>query len=296
MRPNGITRAIARTALQAKKQSPHIFFGVGLAGVVSGGVLACRATLKLEPELDKLKEDLDTVKTARTDLAEGGNLVDHTDADGNPVDDAHYQRLTVACYATAAGRLTRLYGPAILITGVGIACLTGSHIQLSRRNAALQATLVAVQAAYDEYRERMREELGEKKENEIYRNLQGLNKDEAPEGRNPNLYSPYARIFDEANPNWRKDAELNKMHIRCQENYANHLLTSRGHVFLNEVYDVLGFEHTREGSIVGWISNSAHDNYIDFGIWDVRNANFINGTERNVWLDFNVDGIIFDKI
>jgi hypothetical protein len=280
-----ITRAVARAALKAKKQSPHIFFGAGLAGVVSGGVLACRATLKLEAELDQLKDALNTIKEAEANQLLPSNE-EHMDA----------RRLTVVAYAHSGVRLTRLYGPAIVLAGVGVACLTGSHIQLTRRNAAIQATLVAVQTAYDNYRERMKEELGEDREKAIFRNIDGLSAKESADGRDPNKFSPYARIFDQSCPNWKKDAELNRVHIQFQQNYANHLLNARGHVFLNEVYDSLGFPHTREGSIVGWILDGHGDNYIDFGMFDPANSAFINCAEPSVWLDFNVDGMIFDKI
>ena len=48
--------------LKAKKNSPHIFFVGGIAGVLTSTVLACKATLKLEDVLDEAKEDIGTVK------------------------------------------------------------------------------------------------------------------------------------------------------------------------------------------------------------------------------------------
>jgi hypothetical protein len=68
-------------------------------------------------------------------------------------------------------------------------------------------------------------------------------------------------------------------------------------VFLNEAYDALGIERTREGSVVGWVYPSeTGDNYISFGMHDMRNANFLDGTEPTILLDFNVDGIIYNLI
>jgi len=38
------------------------------------------------------------------------------------------------------------------------------------------------------------------------------------------------------------------------------------------------------------------DEFVDFGIYEVRNADFVNGYERSILLDFNVDGLIYDRI
>ena len=92
------------------------------------------------------------------------------------------------------------------------------------------------------------------------------------------------------------------MYLRKQQDYANDLLKSRGYLFLNEVYEMLGIQRTPAGQVVGWIydeKNPNGDNYIDFGIYDVtdeRKRAFVNGFERNILLDFNVDGVIYDMI
>lgn len=111
--------------------------------------------------------------------------------------------------------------------------------------------------------------------------------------------SQYARFFDEGSPAWSKDSEYNLMFLKQQQQYANDLLKKRGHIFLNEIYDMLGIPRTKAGAVVGWVydeNNPIGDNYVSFGITDERNANFVNGYEKSVLLDFNVDGNIWDKI
>ena len=90
------------------------------------------------------------------------------------------------------------------------------------------------------------------------------------------------------------------MFLKQQQNYANEMLKSKGHLFLNEVYDMLGIPRTKAGQVVGWVydeKNPIGDNFVDFGLYDINREavrNFVNGYERTILLDFNVDGNIWD--
>jgi hypothetical protein len=64
---------------------------------------------------------------------------------------------------------------------------------------------------------------------------------------------------------------------------------------------MLGLERSKAGAVVGWIlsKNGETDNYIDFGVFDGKTQSardFVNGFEGSILLDFNVDGVIYDKI
>ena len=65
---------------------------------------------------------------------------------------------------------------------------------------------------------------------------------------------------------------------------------------------MLGIPATKAGQIVGWIYDEKHpvgDNFVDFGIYDYndqRKRMFVNGHERSILLDFNVDGNILDMM
>lgn len=285
--PQSVTRTIGRQILLSKKNSPHIFFVGGVAGIISSGFLACRATLKLEATLDEVKKDLDTVKALHDDPTEGSKYPKQE----------HSKDLGYV-YGKTAHHLGRLYGPSIVVGAVSIAALTGSHIQLTRRNTALTATLAAVSKAYDEYRVRVQDEIGKERELDIHRSVKEEKNDkkELVKVVDPNGFSPYARIFDELTPNWQKDAELNRIFLQCQQNYANHKLRSRGHIFLNEIYDALGLERSRAGAVVGWVVDGEGDGFVDFGMFEANNSRFINNLERSIILDFNVDGVVYDKI
>lgn len=110
---------------------------------------------------------------------------------------------------------------------------------------------------------------------------------------------PYARWFDETCMAWTKDQECNLFFLNTQQNYANELLKAKGHLFLNEIYDMLGIPRTRAGQVVGWIydvQNPIGYNFVSFGLYEQYNAKFINAYENSVLLDFNVDGEIISRI
>jgi hypothetical protein len=261
-----------------QKNTPHIMFAGGLIGVVTSTVLACRATLKVDDMFTEMKEDTDAAKSM-----------------GDQKDLAY-------AYLRNGVRFTKEYAPALIVGGVSVALLTGSHVQLTRRNAALTAAYAGLHQAYMDYRSRVRDEVGEDKERDLFH---GISLEEAKNeaGKiakrkvaDPNKLSIYARFFDEGSPNWQKNSEFNRLFVQCQQNYANDILQARGHLFLNEVYDMLGINRSSAGQIVGWVINGEGDNFVDFGMFEAWNADFINGHEPSILLEFNVDGVVLDKI
>lgn len=292
MKFNAITRAINRRILVTKKQSPHIFFVGGMLGMVGSTVLACRATLKLSETLDEINKDINDFKNLKMDI-------EVEEAGFYQAD--QYNKDMFYVHVRAAYKITKLYAPSIGLGVVSIAAISGSHVQLARRNTALMAAYATVQTAFNEYRTRVREELGEEKERDFFHGVKLEEIEEDGKTRtvktiDANNRSMHSRIFDEYSEKWQKDPELNRIYLECQQQYANDLLKVRGHVLLNDVYDMLGMDRSSAGAVVGWVVSEDGNNYIDFGMYDVYNTPFINGWERSVVLDFNVDGIIYDRI
>lgn len=296
--PASVTRKLARQVLIAKKNSPHIFFAAGVAGVITSTVLACRATTKLDKELDNIKHDMNSIKDLKKDLDEGKT-------DQYSVE--QYRQDAMYVYGKSVSTVAKLYAPAVIVGGISITLLAGSHVQLTRRNSALMAAYTAVHNAYNNYRQRVRDQFGIDRELDIYHGTKtevieveeaGKMKEIEIKTVNRGAWSPYAQFFDENNPNWVKNADLNRMFIEAQQRWANQRLHFKGHVFLNEVYDLLGIDRTKEGAVVGWLreENGGEDGYITFGVYEAWNERFVNGMERSAVLDFNVDGIIYDKI
>lgn len=286
---NVATRIGGRSVLKLRKYSPQILTGVGIAGGITSAVMASMATLHLEERMDKMKDHLETIKLGRTE-----GLLDHQ----------QFQRESALIYTSAVLSIGRLYAPAASVGLLSIACIISAQGIMQKRNASLVAAYAAVDKSFKEYRKRVEAQLGEEGERKIRYDVEEIEEHDTEEGvvrkvAKHNAISPYAKFFDEYNPNWAKNADYNLMFLRSQQMSANDMLHARGHVFLNEVYDMLGMDRTKAGATVGWVRGNG-DDCIDFGIYrDSDNEAlraFVNGQERSILLDFNVDGVILDLI
>lgn len=297
-----ITRVGGMKVLTLKKYSPEILLGLGLAGGVTAAVMACRATSKMNDVMDEHIHEMSQIEMAET-----------CDADGDMKKEIQKHKTKV--YFRTAGETIKLYGPAIGVGAASVACILGSYGILHNRNVALVAAYSVLNERFVSYRNRVKDELGDEQDKHF---LFGTHKEKIEveeEGKNgktkkvkkeievvnPYDLSQYAKCFDSSCVNWENDPDYNKMFLTRQQNWANDKLKAQGHLFLNEVYDMLGFPRTKAGSIIGWVFDPAGDgdNYVDFGIFNIYNEtsrDFVNGYEKNIWLDFNVDGIIYDLI
>lgn len=305
---NTLTRKFYRVGFKFKKHSPEILVGAGVVGVVASAVMACKATTKLDDVLAEMKDTVDKIH----DVTEHPEKI--PEGKEYTVEDSK-KDLTIV-YTQAGVKLAKLYGPAVVLGTVSIAAIIGGHHILRKRNIALAAAYTAVDKGFKEYRGRVLERFGEEVDRELRYNIKAKEIEKTVTDANgketvvketvnvadPNLTSDYARFFDDGCTGWTKDPEFNLMFLKDQQRYANDLLKSKGHLFLNEVYDMLGIPRTQAGQIVGWIydeKNPIGDNFVDFGIYDIadeRKRSFVNGYERTILLDFNVDGNILEMI
>lgn len=288
--PEVMSRAVASKGLLLQKTSPQLLFGVGVVGMVGSTVLACRATLKMDEVLETAKGNLETART-----------LDHPD-----YSEKDRSKDTSLIYFQTGVQVCKLYLPAIVVGGISIAALTQSHRILTSRNAALTAAYTALEHGFGQYRARVVEKYGEDEDRNLRYGTQQVEIKEKGKTKTvtrvatDELPSVYARFFDPFSTSWSKEPEYNLIFLRCQQNYANDLLRARGHIFLNEVYDMLGIPRSKAGSVVGWVlsKNGETDNFINFGVFDGSDKarDFVNGHEGAILLDFNVDGVIYDKI
>jgi hypothetical protein len=292
---NTLSLATGRTGLILKKHSPEILIAAGVVGIVASTIMACKATLKADTVINDTKEKLDRIHYAKENV------------DSKEYSDTDYKKDLSITYFQAGLGFIKLYGPAVLLSVASIGCILGSHGIMKKRNLALVAAYKAVEESFNKYRKRVVDELGEEKDKmfktgvhqekvsvvETDENGNKVKVKKTIETIDPNSISQYARFFDEASAAWSKTPEYNMTFLRCQQNYANDLLHSRGHLFLNEVYDMLKIPRSQAGAVVGWVRGEG-DDFVDFGIFDGERMavrDFVNGYERSILLDFNVSGL-----
>lgn len=306
-----IKKMINKVKFNVVKHSPEILMGIGIAGVVTSTVLACRSTLKVKDILEDKETNMNNVKEV---LAEGRE--DYTE------EDARKDKTIIM--TTTAIRIMKLYAPSVIIGAGSIACLLESHNVMRNRNAGLAAALAATTESFKQYRERVTAKYGDEVDKEMRYGIKKEKKEKDGKktkedivvGCDEKELSGYARYFNESNINWTDDPQYNMMFLRQNQNWANDKLISQGYLYLNDVYDALGFPKTKAGQVVGWVydpkNNERGDNYIDFGIYDLNvrgyrdemandtiaeeRQDFINGYRNSILLDFNVDGNIWETM
>lgn len=296
---DSINRSFNRCKFKVQKHSPEILIVTGVAGIITGAVMACKATMKVNDILDEHKDAIDDI---------------NTESENEETEIVVRSKATV--YTQTGIKFVKLYAPSVIVGTLSIGCIIQSNNILRKRNVSLAAAYMAVDKGFKEYRERVVERFGKEIDHELKYGIKAKEFDKITTDENgneviekeivniadPNAYSDYAKFFDESCNGWCKDPETNYIFLKGQMNYANELLRTRGHLFLNEVYDMLGIPRTKAGNVVGWIydeKNPVGDNFVDFGIFDInreRVRDFVNGYERTILLDFNVDGNILDMI
>lgn len=301
---NSATRAFNRFGFKLKKHSPEIMVIAGVVGVVASAVMACKATTKASEIIDDTKDQMDKIKK----VAAMPDVEDYTEED--------MKKDIAIVYTQTAIKFVKLYGPSVLLGAASIASILAGHNITRKRNVALAAAYATIDNSFKDYRSHVIKRFGEQLDKELRYNIKAKEFSEivtddkgkekttkkTVEVADPNTYSDYARFFDDGCTGWQKDAELNLVFLKQQQNWANDLLKRKGHLFLNEVYDMLGIPRTKAGQIVGWIYDEDHpngDNFVDFGIYDMNREkvrDFVNGYERTILLDFNVDGNILNLI
>lgn len=298
------SRTFCKAGLKLKKHSPEILVVGGVVGLVTSGVMACKATTKLSTILDDSKEQIELFDK----VAANPEMVNEE----YTVEDAEKDKKIVK--VQTAVKVAKLYAPAVAIGVVSIGAIFASNNIMRKRNVALGAAYATVDQAFKDYRNRVVDRFGEELDKELRYNLKTKEVKETAEDENGKkktvkrnikymdspMPSEFAVIYDDGCAGWTKDPEDNKFFLIQQQRYANERLKRRGYLSLNEVYELLGFPSTKAGQVVGWLYNCKDPNYkgddfVDFGLYNVDyepNRDFVNGYERNIILDFNVAPII----
>lgn len=286
-----VTSIVGRQALTLQKYAPQIMFGLGAAGFGTTIVLAVKATSAMDTKVGPLIEEHDAVVARKA-------------ADPSSV---HMKEETAAKLKVLAAT-GKNYLPAVVVGAATLAMFGGAHYILTKRNIILTGTLMAVEKAFNEYREAVRQDVGELKdleyrfgtsEREIV--VEGPN---GPETKTVREFDPkrassiYARVFSKnTSKMWENSVERNQYFLEGCQAAMNAKLKMQGFLILNDVYDALGLDLTNTGMLAGWVLGSG-DDFVSFGLaFDSPSArDFMNGVRHSLNLDFNCQGSIFGKI
>lgn len=297
--------AVTKVVAKGKKHSPEILIVAGITGTVVSAVLACKATLKVGEIAEKAKDDVDRIHTAtEKGTNEAGEVYTAEDS----------KKDMTLVYVQTGVKYVKLYAPAVILGALSITSILASNNILRKRNVALAAAYTAVDKGFKEYRGRVVDRFGEKVDQELRYGIKAKKIEEtevdpetgkekkvkkAVEVADPNLKSDFACYFDKTSRSYESNRDFNMMFLRAQQNYANDLLRARGHLFLNEVYDMLDLPRTTAGQIVGWTfdpKNPESDGYVDFRILEVVKEAEDGTYEPAIIIDPNVDGDILSKL
>jgi hypothetical protein len=293
-----ITRTASVAVFKMKQHSPTLFFVAGIASVGASVVLASKATLELEKTITPHINHLEDISQSLRDESTPATLAYTNER-------AVKDRLFVM--GEVSYDLIKLYGPALVAGGLGVAFLVNSHNILQKRNAAITAAYVALEKSYEKYRERVAKEIGEDRERELHYNVQQEIQAEFRDERGGYTLlgerSTYSRWYNsQTTTEWKGNRHDNLRFIWLQQKFANDKLHRKGYLFLNDVYETLGLPVCDYGQVVGWVAKdpkTGNDGYVDFGIFDHHSDEvklYLGGINEEILLDFNVDGLVADKL
>lgn len=275
------------------KYSPEIGMGIGLLSSVGAMGTAISATLDVkENVLDKADEQMKSIEETKASHPEAYP------------EECYKKDIAEVRKNTAVGICKAYWKPALLFS-ISTFCYFRSFRTIKGRYLGTLAVCKILQDSCDRLEEENRRLKAANGIETEYTIKDAEGQDISPEEQKavvkvPKAPSQYARFFDESCREWCNTPEFNLIFLKYKQAYFNNLLIARGYVFLNEVYDELGMPRSQAGQVVGWLRNGKNsDGFIDFGIFDRNdeaNRAFVNGTENVILLDFNVDGVIYDKI
>lgn len=219
------------------KHSPEILTGIGIAGMITTTVLAVRATPKaLELiEDEKRRQNREIVKEACRDGQDCCPQV------------TKLKPLEVVKVAW------KPYVPAAVTGVASVGCLIGASSVSARRNAALAAAYNLSQTALTEYKEKVIETIGEKKERTIKDKIAQEKVDKNPVSKSEIFVTGRGEVLFLEPVSMRyftSDIE----NIRRIVNDINERLTTgvEEYISLSEFYDEIGLSHTATSDDMGW--------------------------------------------
>lgn len=202
----------------AKKHSPEILIGMGIAGAASSVIFAVKATPKAMILLEEKRQELGVEKLEAKEIIK-----------------------------TAAP----VYIPTAVSFGVSVACIVGASSVNARRNAALTAAYTLSESTLCTYRDKVLETVGEDKEREIRQKAAIEQQQSTPEPQTLVVSSAAGQLkcFDSLSGRYFVST---KNEIDKAVNEFNRQLRDDMRISLNDWYDLIGLDTNKLGDMLGW--------------------------------------------
>lgn len=293
-----LTSLVNNAKLQVKEHSPEILVAVGIVGVITSTVMACRATVKAKKVIDTTKEISEKFHDEAKDCESGYT-------------EENLKNDIPKLYLRSGVELVKIYGPSIALGVLSIGCIIYSNDILRKRNAALTAAYMVLDKGFKDYRGHVVDRFGKEVDYQLRHNIQEMEIEEKSiddkgkekvEKKKINVVkkgeeSPFVMYFVRSNPNWSNDPDQNEFFIKMAQNCANDKLFIKQMYTLNEAREILGGHPIKDGMVYGWRYdkiNPSGDNRIEFNYKEVCIADEYGNFEWGYAIDFNLDGNIYD--
>ena len=301
-----------------KEHSPEILIVASAVGVVTGTVLACKATLKVNNVLEEAKDAVDKIHEVQN----------NPEVPEEKYSDKDAKKDLAIVYTQTAWKLTKLYAPAVVLMGLSLTAMFTSNNILRKRNVALAAAYTTVDKAFTEYRKRVIDKYGEEIDKELKYGITSKKIEEEvtdeETGKTKKVKktielasiegcSPYAIYFDKFTSScYEKNDDYTEMFLRSQERYMNDTLRVKGVLTLREVLESLGImwgceewnRLEKASLVVGWKTEKDQvadelkvDNKFEYTKIIKTHRELEDGSIIPTRIiDFNVDGNIYNRL
>lgn len=265
MNKEGTSKIVKGIKATLTKHSPEILTGIGIAGMISATVLAVKATPKALQLIEQKKEELND-KQADDMIDKDGDLRNYNEVTRLGVKDTI--KTTWKCYI-----------PTVVTSGISIACLIGASSVHIKRNALLATAYQLSETALTEYREKVIETIGEKKEEAIRDKVNKERIEKSPVSKHEVIITEKGNTlcYDHMTDRYFK-SDIDKINKAVNE--INNRILHEYYASVNDLYTELGLHHTSLGDKMGWNS--------DMGLLEVNlSAQVADDGNPCLVLDFN---------
>ena len=218
------------------KHSPEILTGVGIAGMITTTVLAVKATPKVLMLIDSKKQEI-------------FDELDPSEVPGNTTNYKNLQLKPIEVVKVA----WKPYIPAAVTCAASVTCLIGASSVNAKRNAALATAYELSKTALADYKEKVVETVGEKKEEIIREKVAQKKVDENPPTKSEVIITGSGDVLF-LEPVSMRYFKSDIENIRKIINDLNYRLTAgmEEYISLSELYDEIGLSHTAQSDDIGW--------------------------------------------